>query len=202
MASDFGRAANYLLDPKNAPQIVKDYESYFDSYTGPFFEEFIARSDPNRFTSEDLGALACLSVELRGEAVVELLIERADELNELLTAPGVPDAGADLRTVDPAAIAGGAPLSVLYERLKSIKGISYVRASKLLAAKRPALVPVRDNVVADFLGAGEAWWAPYRDLVSESDVADKVYDLSQDIPERVSLLRRVDIALWMAGKRS
>lgn len=119
-----------------------------------------------------------------------------------MNAPGVPGAGADLREVEPAAIANDSPLSKVYEALKSIGDISYVRASKLLAAKRPALVPVRDSVVEDFLGADRAWWAPYRDLVSNSEFVARVDELSVAVPDRVSLLRRIDVALWMAGKRS
>src|SRR3546814_15708516 len=84
---------------------------YFRSYTCRHFDEFISRSDPTRFTSEDLAALSCLGVELKGGAVAELLVTRADELNELLNAPDMPDTTADLRHVDKAVIADTSPLS-------------------------------------------------------------------------------------------
>jgi hypothetical protein len=201
MATDFRRATEYLLDAGNTDQIVQDYRDYFGSFTGRHFEEFIARSDPNRFISEDVAALSCLSVELSGSATAELLVSRADEMNELLNAPGMPEATADLRHVDRAVIADTSPLSNAYEQLRSVDGIGYVRASKLLAAKRPALVPIRDRVVETFLDAGDAWWAPYFDLVQDPEVDERVQELSEVVPERVSFLRRVDVALWMAGQR-
>src|SRR3546814_9725981 len=168
------------------------------SYTGRHFEEFISRSDPTRFTSEDLAALSCLGVELKGGAVAELLVTRADELNELLNAPDMPDTTADLRHVDKAVIADTSPLSSTYNRLKTIDGIGYVRASKLLAAKRPALVPIRDRAVERFLNAGDAWWAQYLGIVQDPKLVDRVQELSEHVPERVTLPRRVEVAFCMA----
>src|SRR3546814_14014638 len=105
MPSTFERATEYLLDQGSTDQVVQDYADYFRSYTGRHFEEFISRSDPTRFTSEDLAALSCLGVELKGGAVAELLVTRADELNELLNAPDMPDTTAARRPVATAVIA-------------------------------------------------------------------------------------------------
>src|SRR3546814_1357726 len=69
MPSTFERATEYLLDQGSTDQVVQDYADYFRSYTGRHFEEFISRSDPTRFTSEDLAALTCLVVQLKGVAV-------------------------------------------------------------------------------------------------------------------------------------
>lgn len=199
--TSFQRAADYLLDPENTQRIREDLGSYFDNYVGRHFEEFIARSDPDRFTSDDVAALSCLAVELKGGPLTTLLIERSDELNELLSDEAMPRFDADLRQVDGSVIAHDSPLSHLYGELTRIRGIGYVRASKLLAAKRPSLVPIRDRVVETFVQAGEQWWSPYRDLVMNEGLVDRVVELSDGVPERVSVLRRVDVVLWMAGKR-
>lgn len=201
MSVSFERAADYVFDRSNSDQIVADFDAYFRSYTGRFFEEFVARSNPDRFTCEDLGAAASLSVPLSGDTVVDLLIGRANHFNSLLSATNMPGAGEDLRTVDADALSPASPLTKLYEALKTLPDVSYVRASKLLATKRPALVPIRDSVVEAFLGAGTAWWQPYRDLVNVDGFAERVFDLSSGVPDRVTLLRRIDVALWMAGKR-
>jgi hypothetical protein len=59
-------------------------------------------------------------------------------------------------------MADDGPLANLYAGLSDVRKISYVSVSKLLAAKRPALVPIRDRVIETLLGAGERWWAPMR----------------------------------------
>ena len=80
------------------------------------------------------------------------------------------------------AIGDNSPLATLYTALKSLDQAHYVRASKLLAAKRPGLVPIRDSVVEEFLGAGERWWSPYRELVTLDGLADRVLELSPTVP--------------------
>lgn len=198
----FARAADYLTDASNANQIGQDVDQYFRSYIGRYFECFVARSSPHRFTGEDLCAAASLSVPFTGAAAADLLIERADHFNDLLNAEGMPPSSADLRSVGEEALADGSPLATLYTELKSLDQVSYVRASKLLAAKRPALVPIRDSVVEKFLGAGEEWWRPYRELVTLGGLADRLFRLSRSVPDDVTLLRRIDVALWMAGSRA
>lgn len=198
----FARAAHYLTDESSAHQIAHDLDQYFSSYIGRYFECFVARSSPDRFTGEDLCAAATLSVPFTGDAAADLLIERADHFNSLLNAEGMPPSSADLRSVNEEALADDSPLATLYAELKSLDQVSYVRASKLLAAKRPALVPIRDSVVEKFLGAGDAWWHPYRELVTLDGVADRLFRLSPTVPNDVTLLRRIDVALWMAGKQS
>src|SRR3546814_19002073 len=113
----------------------------------------------------------------------------------------MPDTTADLRHVDKAVIADTSPLSSTYNRLKTIDGIGYVRASKLLAAKRPALVPIRDRVVERFLNAGAACWAPYLGIVQDPQLVVRVKELSAHVPERVTLILRVSVALLMWGTR-
>lgn len=198
----FARAADYLTDDSSAHQIAHDLDQYFRSYIGRYFECFVARSSPDCFTSEDLCAAAALSVPFTGDAAADLLIERADHFNALLNAEGMPPSSADLRSVDEEALVDDSPLATLYAELKSLDQVSYVRASKLLAAKRPALVPIRDSVVEKFLGAGEEWWRPYRELVTLDGIAERLFRLSPSVPDDVTLLRRVDVALWMAGSRA
>lgn len=202
MPIDFARAADYLLNESNRDQISVDLGQYFSRYTGRHFESFIARSTPDRFTAGDICAAATLSVPFTGSAVADLLVERAEYFNTLLNADGVPPHDADLRTVSEEMIADDSPLATLYTQLKSLDQVHYVRASKLLAAKRPGLVPIRDSVVEEFLGAGERWWRPYRELVTLDGLADRIVELSSTASAKATLLRRIDVALWMAGKRS
>lgn len=82
--------------------------------------------------------------------------------------------------------------------------MGYVTSSKLLAAKFPHLVPIRDDKVERALGlkGHDAWWEPLRDaLRPTSHDVDPVSALERlSIPDRslhVSALRRLDIILWM-----
>ncbi len=74
------------------------------------------------------------------------------------------------------------------------------KTSKLLAAKRPYLVPIRDSVVEHLLGAGKAWWAPMRELAKDERVRTLVDHVSAEVvPDNVSYLRRLDVVLWTHG---
>lgn len=75
------------IDSDNAVRLLEKY--YGGHYSGSRFDtnaELVSPS-PNRFDVHDIAAVATLSVPLAGWAVVELL-ERGDELEELLVALG------------------------------------------------------------------------------------------------------------------
>jgi hypothetical protein len=91
-------------------------------------------------------------------------------------------------------------------------------ASKLLAAKRPHLVPIYDSYVADYLSPEQhrrqwQWWGPWRDLLTgdaKPDLDNALRQLRTDVaasraddpptPE-FSDLRLVDIVIWMYVQR-
>jgi hypothetical protein len=76
-----------------------------------------------------------------------------------------------------------------------------VRASKLLAAKRPHLIPIRDSAVSELLRAGKKWWLPMLEVVSDEQIRTNIAELSKTVPADVSVLRRLDVILWMEGTR-
>ncbi|OHU31654.1 hypothetical protein BKG76_00075 [Mycobacteroides franklinii] len=74
-------------------------------------------------------------------------------------------------------------------------------AGKLLAAKRPTLVPVLDNKVNDFLKPPKRqFWVSLHDELSDQARREAISDICQVAPPHVSLLRRIDVALWRAAK--
>jgi hypothetical protein len=172
-----------------------------ERFTGRWFETLIGTSDPDRFTATDLVAVSTLSVTIPPEAVALILLDRetAAEINELLHRS--PKAGTDLATVHPEDLAAGAPLHALYTKLRDMPEMGPTKTSKLLAAKRPDLVPIRDQVVSDLLGAGELWWAPFRQLARDWTLRDLIHDASNGVvPPTVSFLRQLDVVLWMWGR--
>jgi hypothetical protein len=187
---------------QNAPQATINLATYFSptsqgGYTGRWFEHFSALSDPHRLDANDIAACSALSVPLSGK-VVNSLMDVNDRFSELMqNAPGRAQALAD---VDPSVISDGSPLSDAYVLLRNIEGVGYVIASKLMASKRPHLVPIRDSVVESVLGAGDQWWAPWKALVSDPELLRLVDDVTPEpLAESVSVLRRLDVILWMAG---
>lgn len=191
----------FVSDSKNATTARDSLERYFSQNTGRHFERFASRADARRFTSDDVAAIATLSVPLDGEAVVGLLLTHADRLTELLNSPALPPREAAIWEVDATALAADQPLSMIYNELKRIPGINYVRASKLLAGKRPHLVPIRDSVVEQLLGAGTDYWAPMRDVLGDPELRRSLEIVSDGVvPSDVSLLRRLDVILWMEGE--
>lgn len=68
----------------NAEQIATDFDRYFTSFTGRWFEQFGAIGDPNRFDASDLVAVETLSVQVPPEAAAKLLVTEPDQFNALL----------------------------------------------------------------------------------------------------------------------
>jgi len=77
-----------------------------------------------------------------------------------------------------------------------------VTAGKLLARKRPRLIPIYDSVVKQAMGEPESWWRPLRAVLRDApDVVDRVEDLRPEAVD-VSTLRLLDVAIWMACSQS
>lgn len=166
-------------------------------YTGRWFEYFSARSDERHLDANDVAAAATLSVPLGGKTV-RSLFARAEQFDAFLAE--APDRHAKLWDVDEAELADGAPLAQAYSVLRSTPGIGYVTASKIMACKRPHLVPIRDTVVEHLLGAGPAWWVPWRQVVTDKELRELVEEITPaNVPAGISILRRLDVILWRAG---
>lgn len=129
-----------------------------------------------------------------------ILEQDRKSLTELLRAIG-PDR--DLVDVDEE-ITDAWPANRAYARLLQIPDIGPTRANKLLARKRPRLIPVYDQVINDYLldGAGR-YWEPLRQALRADDRAlhHRLIDLRKKtgLAESVSPLRIFDVIAWMEG---
>jgi hypothetical protein len=72
--------------------------------------------------------------------------------------------------------------------------------SKLMAAKRPRLIPVRDSVVRQILPSTGQVWADLREALGDEALRTRIEHATSTAPAHVSLLRRLDVALWMRGR--
>lgn len=209
-----GSLPEWLINPANHDRQRQHLHRYFTTrdqndgafYTGQLFERFVARSDPRSFTPWDVLAVEALNVSVPPETAHWLLQPDRDRdallagAHQALLAPGD-----SLWTCPIGQLGGGGALSDLYDLLREQHGLGTVTTSKLLAAKFPAVVPIRDSVVESLLGMEKDrdWWIPIRRLFTDSghDLAGHLASLPLPIgaPE-VTVLRRLDVVLWMEAR--
>ena len=198
---------SWLLSDENKQRIQNHLNRYFTvKYSGKHFEWFVAQSDLKMFTPWDILAVEALSVTVPTETARWLLepnTERDDHLAEALRSlvPGQDS----LWTCDEELLSDGKPLSKLYSMLRAEEGLGYVTASKLMAAKFPSVVPIRDSKVETLLGLEKSreWWSPIRKLFTVPGQSLAGYLDELKVPTevgKVTTLRRLDVILWMEAK--
>ncbi len=78
------------------------------------------------------------------------------------------------------------------------------KASKLLARKRPALIPIWDSVIGGVTQAGDSFWEPLRQELRADDAAlhRRLLRLRDraGLSPTVTALRVFDVVCWMEGK--
>ena len=198
---------SWLLVDENKQRIQNHLSRYFTvKYSGKHFEWFVAQSDSKMFTPWDILAVEALSVTVPTETARWLLepnTKRDDHLAEALRSlvPGQDS----LWTCDEELLSDGKPLSKLYSMLRAEEGLGYVTASKLMAAKFPSVVPIRDSKVETLLGLEKSreWWSPIRKLFTFPGQSLAGYLDELKVPTevgKVTTLRRLDVILWMEAK--
>jgi Family of unknown function (DUF6308) len=175
-------------------------------FTGRRFERFEGGGDRadirDVITPVDVLAVTLLSVEGGiGRVALAVIEEKRREISDLLRRIPV----AALHDVTYDTIAEGSAAWRLWTMLCAAGGKDRrVTANKLLARKRPELLPVYDSVVKAQLGSPQNFWQCYWTWFNEdpSRVTD-TEKLRTDVGdiEDISLLRCLDVALWMFGMR-
>lgn len=192
------------------PDAVERLREYFDRdadqlFTGAHFELFAGGGDrpevASKFTADDIVAVSMLNVKIPGAASLAILETHVQELNELLAAIPV-----DLDLWDDAAIpeiVTGSNAHELWTRLVNLGGCQWVTAGKLMARKRPRLIPIYDNVVQRAFGLtprSGSWWTSLQTVLQGNpSLIDEAIALRTEsgIDESISVLRVIDVAVWM-----
>jgi hypothetical protein len=192
------------------PLAVLSLQAYFESFTGRWFET-LADPDPFSITASDLVAVSMLGVTVPANAAAWLLGEGRPLVSDLLRQIPVDrpiwDLAVDLSPQGAAwhlwnAVGAG---QWPPER-KEKSGMGRTKTSKLLATKRPQLLPVWDSVVAAALlgpnPTSRQWWALWRARLQDRDgeeLQDQVRFLVKEVPGagRLSILRVLDVVVWM-----
>lgn len=210
MMTEKARLLTILTDPSTT---ALDYFTVLDggipAFTGSRFESLGGGGDApdvkDRLTATDILAVETLGVRIPSLAVLRMLERDAEELAQMLRA--IPsnvtissDEGRGLLKKQ------GAP-DKLWKYFMNLPGVGWVTAGKLCARKRPALVPVFDDVVKKALDPPfKDWWTAAADLLSDDDIVGRTDSIRDEInaldsrrPDDppVTRLRTVDIAVWM-----
>lgn len=199
-----------------AEEYVREYYTR-DQFYGSAFDDTL--TVPYQFTEQDLLRLSLLSVPASGSIVRDLqrgfFTEPLDEcggvsLNALLAEIPQNLAFEDLDDEEfQNHLAVGSPADTLWKAITKISPtrnweMGQTSTSKLLAAKRPHLIPIYDSVVEKAFGkSGSAdHWTDMRELFTQDeDLASQLRSLSKLSGKRVSVIRLLDVVLWMDGRK-
>lgn len=195
-----------LRDDRSVPEL----RTYFNidtpdaapRYTGARFDTLGCGGGRDEvrdvITPYDLLAVACLDVTVPTPVALELVEgplgrEIGACLRGIPTGVALGEAGAR-ECVEPGSFAVEA-----WELLKASDNVGWVIAGKVLARKRPRLIPVWDTVVKCAFGRPKGAWLWLDGCLRDGRLGTELDRLHQaaDLSELVFPLRVLDVVLWM-----
>jgi hypothetical protein len=217
---DFAERLETYLNAETAASAVRDYMhgegsaaysgAWFDTYPAPPLAGSPVGGAVNGIDSDDLIATTMLSIQVRlgsnsgfDPRKLVRFPDHAERISELLQQ--LP-ADLDLHELDEqeyATYVGAetAPAAQLWTLLRQQIELPRVATFKLLARKRPRLLPIRDGQLKAALGEQPDWWkAWWETLRAKPDIVTRLTEIRDlaDAPT-LSLLRVADVAVWMNG---
>jgi hypothetical protein len=183
---------------------------YFDQrsaarYTGRWFERFAGGGDrpdvANTVTEADVLALNFLSITSLADVAIDTTMTYAYQIRGLLEQIPV---DLPMHSMGWSAYEPGSPAFRLWELFRRCGGNHRpVTASKLLARKRPRLIPVYDSRVKAVLKAPQSeWrclWSWFHTDPTRTSALAALREEAGGI-EDISLLRCLDVVLWMRAR--
>ncbi|MCZ4278835.1 DUF6308 family protein [Rhodococcoides yunnanense] len=208
-----------LIEDRRTDQAVEVWSRYFAGgadgrpvYSGARFERFAGggdKSTANEFTSDDLVAVSMLSVNVPPHASIRVLEFDRARCSELLA-----DIPVDVALADaPEGLIGADSSAVALWKLlrrpsshqpKLRDGIGPTTTSKLMARKRPHLIPVWDSVVSDVTGQpslGNWDWLRTQLMQNDGSLATWIRSAAPVELQDISTIRLLDVLLWMTGSQ-
>lgn len=180
-------------------RVDKNLDWYFhgkgkDAFTGAKFETLADMSHPNRFEASDVLAVEALSVRVPSASAVRLLLDDADCFN----APLADIPTANIWEVERSILDDRHPADFLHGLLQELGGVGPVVAGKLMAAKRPRLIPILDTFVEEELKPPPGqFWISMHEQLSDRTCRQVIEKVCASAPGYVTLLRKIDVAVWM-----
>jgi len=172
-------------------------------YSGAHFEAVAAlNADPYAIGPAEFTAVTMLSVTVPAQAALRLLGPDAQQITDLLRQ--IP-ADTDIIDIDSDALTTGSAASQLWDVLRrGGDGLGRTKTSKLIAAKRPRLIPIWDSFVEQATGLDTTdYWRQFQRVLTVDDRAmwhwlTELRTHAPSIPARVPNLRILDVLLWMS----
>ena len=200
MTSDgFDRAASAVDEILQSDHAEERVRRYFDPRSGYSAETFntLSPNEPDRVTSADLLAVSLLSVPVDARIVRWFEEgENAAEISRLLAE--IPEV--DIWEAGPEVLAPDAPAWRLWDLVRGARiGMGPTRTSKLMARKRPRLIPIVDDMVRDVIKVSEEWGF-FRWYLQDSGRVSQIRRLlPPELADKISVLRTLDVAIWMGA---
>jgi hypothetical protein len=190
---------------------VERVRCYFLTFGGRRFDDIGRTEDgfdvnPNVFTRDDSLAVVSLSMNRFGKRRQEwVTADNKNRFADLLVK--VPT---DVSIFDRSAathIGDGSPAEKLWSELQKGDGIGWVTANKLIAHKRPLLILPYDNVWKSAMNPpkGKVWECLHQALAIDSlankrrEQLELIRSSALSETKKVSLLRILDVMVWMKG---
>jgi len=190
-----GWLADQVLGAPRTARLVARTLDPAGEHAGPTFD-LLEPNEPEALGPADLLAASIVGAPASALALRRLLDHAvAEQLSARLRA--IPT-DADLWSAPTAALDEA---TALWSQLQEADGIGPVRATKLLARKRPRLVPLVEPAGAGLLElpAG-AHWATLRAVLADAGRRARIEALRPaGAEERLPLLRLFDLAVWAAA---
>ncbi|MBO1266636.1 DUF6308 family protein [Arthrobacter cavernae] len=202
----------------NAAALVRDYYTKVYRHdlprTGSRFDNWAGGGDrseiANEITADDLVAVSLLSIRFPATAAIGILETRSDDIAGLLEQIPTDRALHEVDAKDYEGFLGSdSPANKLWRLLRGTDtyrwGVGATTASKILARKRPHLIPIYDSVVAPLMGLESAdgqWTRWHAALTGDRGLAERLHAIREqsEINLQISDLRIMDVVLWMHGK--
>jgi hypothetical protein len=225
----FGRlwVPDELLDAHHAVQLLRQYFDREDdryAYSGAAFDTYPAdpsdgkapsSQEANIITDSDLIALTMLGIHITGYAALAVTQYRRTKISQLLS--DIPPDASIEDDASEALLGRGAAAWDLWELLRDIAAdnrkstrFGPVAAGKLMARKRPNLIPIEDSQIAAAFrrpapDRDEHWWDDVRSALRDekpgpngTTLADYLASLRRTANLRhLPLLRVLDIIGWL-----
>lgn len=173
--------------------------AFFDP-SGPFagrtFDD-LPDNPRDEFSASDLLAASLLDVRFGPRAVRALLDTRASSFSKHLA--DIPD-DVDLWAVTKNDLR---PAYALWAEVRKLPGVGATKTSKLLARKRPRLIPIVDSVIRKALPLGDDSWVSLQSALQDEHIQKSIEESRPPgIASTISTLRLLDAATWMRYSNS
>ena len=150
--------------------------------------------EPDHVTTADLVAVSMLGIDIPPGAALAMLEDLASPIGSLLAQiPHTP-----LHQAPEHLLARHQPAWDLYDLLMGVSGLAQTKVSKIMARKRPHLIPVHDRRVTYRLELEGNAWAAHREWWAKPAHVEAIRDMRRSVGriDDVSLLRVLDVAVW------